>query len=283
MHRMLVTVALAATLGAGTAMAGDLLYHPAPSGSPFYGGGSMITAQVDIGGGLAFASGAAASGTGGVYSGTGRASMNLRDNWNLQVEVLGMLMAQNDLLDSSAVNLDHMNVGGTVYLYKRDGTRAYGPGITIERRASDIEFFKGVVFGFDPRHGPWEYHGYAQIGWLTTGTANGLGLGGQLGAQYWMDRNTALGADIAAYNFNMPGGTSTVLTGALTALRRHDTLPIAGYGQLRVDSYSGVSTGTLVTATAGARFYINPYATDAQSDAETGPAFTTRLRLPARL
>jgi hypothetical protein len=121
------------------------------------------------------------------------------------------------------------------------------------------------------------------VSWLTDGINNGAGIGGQVGVQYWLDRNTYIGGDVALNNFSNGGLNFSVLTGALTALHRFDYTPYAVFGQARVDNTTGDGNATVWSLQVGGRFYANPGAGDAAADAESGPAFTTRLPLPFRM
>jgi opacity protein-like surface antigen len=136
MMRAVTASAFCAAILAGQALAGDLDYYPkAPAGSAYYGPASMVTAQVDIAGGLAFASGDA-SGAAGVLSGAGRANMQLRGPWNLQVDVYGQSVSMYDFLDANAVNLNHMNFGaGVPHTSGQSHSGSGGPRNTVRGKS----------------------------------------------------------------------------------------------------------------------------------------------------
>jgi hypothetical protein len=287
MRRFAVTVgagALAAGLVAGQAHAADAqIYHPQlpPAGDALYAPASIISASLDILGGVNFGGGNNASGTGLSMSGVGRVNLVVHDGWNVQADVAGTAWTSYDFLGPT-LNLDHTHVALTGYLYKRGPGWAFGPYVSFERRASIDEKLAFFGFGYLPRFGPWEVHAYAQVGVVTNSGASGHVLGGQVGAQYWFTNNTAVGADAMYHSFNQGGANTGVVTLAANVLHKLDRWPIALLGAVRWDSYSGAASASVASVTGGLRFYI-PGPPDALSETDTGPAFTTRLSLPMNL
>ena len=210
-------------------------------------------------------------------SGIGRVNLLLHDAWNLQVDAQGIAQSSYDFLGAN--QNEHSDIALTAYLYKRSGGWAFGPYVSFEQRASLFEKFLKFALAVGPTFGPWEFHGYAEAGFVTNAGQTGSMVSGQAGALYWLDRNTEIGGDLMFSSFN-GGGTTNVVTVAAHALHRFDGWPVALFGTARLDSYSGNTSGTAATLMVGTRFYINPSAPDARTDMDTGPAFTTRLPLP---
>jgi hypothetical protein len=268
----LKTIALGAAtmLLAGPAVAGDLYFPPTvPDNGPFYAAQPVVQAHVDLFGGVQSYSGEISSDyTYGLFGGAGRANLPIRNNWNVQVDAQGSLLADHDdsYVESAA------EFAGYVHLYKRQ-PESHALGLLVGGGTS--YYLHHLTFGVEgqmywPR---FTLYGQALVSRLSYGSdeAHAVQLRGE--GQWYLTDNTVLIGNLIWSHLSEDSYNANVFSVGAGAMHRFHGGPVAGFVKVRWDHLSYDSAvGSSLTALAGVRVHADPPMSTLKSHLRTGPA-----------
>lgn len=210
--------------------------------------GPELSAYLDLSGGALFpVAGSVGGGSVGFFAAAGRANMNLRGAWDLQIDAQSLTLFGGG--SSATVG------GGFAHLYRRSGDHAVGllGGGFIGNGAGAVSIgAEAVKFGPNAI-----VTGQALYYQFVGGGSGPKAVQGRLGVSYFFTENTAAYGEIMDTYLWSGTGSANVVTGILGLRHHYAGLPISSFAQVRFDYLSGIgTTATIGSALAGVTFHI---------------------------
>lgn len=234
--------------GAGAGLAVSLAVA-GPALAQDVGIGPELAAYLEVSGGGAFPiSGQLGAEPFGFVTVAGRASMNLRGPWDLQLDAQSLTTFSNGQSATFA--------GGIAHFYRRSGDWAagvlggglFGEGIRVGVVGAEaVRFGDNAILTGQILYAPY----------TTGGGFRSNAVQGRLGVSYFLTENTAIFGEVLDTYYWFDGGSFNNVSGIVGLKHHYASLPITTFAQLRVEHLTGgMVPATVGIGVAGVTFHI---------------------------